>query len=55
MKNLPDYKIVDWNNTNRHLTAGAFIYCKTEDKFLVLFHKDLQMYLYPDGHIDKYA
>ena len=53
INNSSDNKIVDWNNTNGHLTAGAFIYCKAEDKFLVLFHKDLQMYLYPGGHVDK--
>lgn len=53
IRNSYDDKIVDWNNTNGHLTAGAFIYCKSENKFLVLFHKDLQMYLYPGGHVDK--
>lgn len=45
-------EITDWNNKKGHLTAGAFLYCKTEDKFLVLYHKDLKMYLYPGGHID---
>ncbi|MCI9434152.1 MAG: hypothetical protein HFI86_02590 [Bacilli bacterium] len=38
-------ELVDWNNKNGHLTAGAFVYCKCEDKFLVLYHKDLKMYL----------
>lgn len=46
-------QIVDWDNTDGHLTVGAFVYCKNADKFLVLYHKDLEMYLYPGGHIDK--
>lgn len=46
-------EIINWNNENGHFTAGAFVYCKKEDKFLVLYHKDLKMYLYPGGHVDK--
>lgn len=46
-------EIIDWNSANGHLTVGAFVYCKKENKFLVLYHKDLKMYLYPGGHIDK--
>ncbi|MCM1052695.1 MAG: NUDIX domain-containing protein [Ruminococcus sp.] len=46
-------KIIDWNNQEGHLTVGAFVYCKKDDKFLVLYHKDLKMYLYPGGHIDE--
>lgn len=46
-------EITDWNNKNGHLTVGAFVYCKKEDRFLILYHKDLEMYLYPGGHIDK--
>lgn len=46
-------EITDWNNQKGHLTVGAFLYCKAEDKFLVLYHKDLKMYLYPGGHIDE--
>ncbi len=45
--------LVDWNNEFGHITVGAFVYCESEDKFLVLFHKDLKMYLYPGGHVDK--
>lgn len=48
-----DDDITDWNNTNGHLTAGAFVYCKSENQFLVLYHKDLKMYLYPGGHATK--
>lgn len=48
-----DNEIIDWNNINGHLTVGAFVYCVSEDKFLVLYHKDLKMYLYPGGHVDK--
>lgn len=32
--------------------ASGFIYAKEENKFLVLYHKDLKMYLYPGGHIN---
>lgn len=53
LSNASDDEIVDWNNIKGHLTAGAFIYCKTEDKFLILYHTDLKMYLYPGGHAIK--
>jgi len=46
-------KICDWNNVNGHLTAGGFIYSKTSKQFLVLWHKDLQMFLYPGGHCES--
>lgn len=46
-------EIADWNNQKGHLTVGAFLYCKEKDKFLVLYHNDLKMYLYPGGHVDK--
>lgn len=45
--------VFDWNNFNGHITVGAFLYSKKEDEFLVLYHKDLMMYLYPGGHIDE--
>lgn len=45
-------KICDWNNTEGHLTAGGFIYSKKNKQFLVLWHKDLQMFLYPGGHCE---
>lgn len=44
--------IVDWNNFDGHVVAGGFIYSKEEHKFLVLYHKDLKLYLYPGGHIN---
>jgi len=50
-QSLPE-EITDWNNPNGHLTAGAFVYCKSEDKFLVLYHQDLKMFLYPGGHVN---
>lgn len=53
LKKHSDYDMFDWNNTNGHITVGAFIYCEKEDKFLVLEHKDLNMYLYPGGHVDR--
>lgn len=46
-------EIIDWNNKEGHITVGAFIYQKSENKFLVLYHRDLKMYLYPGGHIEK--
>lgn len=52
LDNSNDEEITDWNNTNGHITVGAFVYCKKEDKFLVLYHKDLDMFLYPGGHVD---
>ena len=45
-------EIVDWNNFDGHIVAGGFIYAKEEGKFLVLYHKDLKMFLYPGGHVD---
>lgn len=46
-------EITDKNNSNGYITAGACVYCKNEDKFLVVFHKDLKLYLYPGGHSDS--
>lgn len=53
LENATNEEITDWNNFNGHLVAGGFIYDPTQKKFLVLYHKDLQMYLYPGGHIDS--
>lgn len=44
---------IDWNNFEGHIVAGGFIYSKKNNKFLCLYHKDLNMYLYPGGHIDN--
>ena len=46
-------ELIDWNNFNGHIVAGGFIYAKEENKFLVLYHKDLKMFLYPGGHVDS--
>jgi len=49
-----DYEeIIDWNNFDGHIVASGFIYAKEEQKFLVLFHNDLKMFLYPGGHVDS--
>lgn len=48
-----EHEIFDWNNFNGHITVGAFLYVKSTDEFLVLYHKDLKMFLYPGGHVDK--
>lgn len=50
LKNSTNDELCDWNNTKGHIIAGAFVYSKQDEKFLVLFHKELQMYLYPSGH-----
>lgn len=47
-----DNSIIDWNNFAGHIVASGFIYAKDDNKFLVLYHKDLKMYLYPGGHIN---
>ncbi len=53
LKNSSNSEISDWNNFNGHIVAGGFIYSKSEQKFLLLYHKDLKMYLYPGGHVDS--
>lgn len=53
ISNSSNDEITDKNNDKGHITAGACVYCKNEDKFLVVFHKDLKMYLYPGGHADS--
>ncbi len=53
LKTHNDKEIIDWNNFNGHIVAGGFIYAKEEHKFLVLYHKDLKMFLYPGGHVNS--
>ena len=53
LKKHYDEEIIDWNNFNGHIVVGGFIYAKKEHKFLVLYHSDLKMFLYPGGHINK--
>lgn len=48
-----DIEIIDWNNFNGHIVTGGFIYASKENKFLVLHHKDLDIDIYPGGHIDN--
>ena len=48
-----DYEIIDWNNFNGHIVTGGVIYAKKEKKFLTIHHIDLNMDLYPGGHIDE--
>ena len=45
-------KAIDWNNFNGHIVASGFVYAKKEKQFLVLYHKDLKMFLYPGGHVN---
>lgn len=53
LKQCNNDQIVDWNNFDGHIVAGGFIYAKEDKKFLVLYHNDLKMFLYPGGHIDS--
>lgn len=53
LKNHDDNQITDWNNFDGHVVAGGFIYAKEEQKFLVIYHNDLKMFLYPGGHISS--
>ena len=48
-----DEEIIDWNNFEGHIVTGGFIYSLEERKFLVLYHKDLNMQVYPGGHVDS--
>ncbi len=53
LENSNDKEIINWNNFDGHIVAGGFIYAKEEHKFLVLYHKDLKMFLYPGGHVNN--
>lgn len=48
-----DREIIGWNNFEGHIVASGFIYAKKENKFLVLYHKELKRYLSPGGHADS--
>lgn len=49
----PSEDLTNWNNFNGHIVASGFIYAKREKKFLVIYHNDFQMYVYPGGHVDN--
>lgn len=53
LNNHKDVDITDWNNFDGHIVSSGFLYALKEKRFLVLYHKDQKMYLYPGGHIDK--
>ena len=46
-------QFTDWDNFDGHIVASGFVYSIEDEKFLVLYHKDLKMYLYPGGHVDN--
>ena len=52
LEKFNDKEIIDWNNFNGHIVASGFLYARKERKFLVLWHKDLKMFLYPGGHVN---
>ena len=45
-----DESVCDWNNFDGHIVASGIIYSKKEQQFLVMFHNDFKMFLYPGGH-----
>ena len=53
LEDSEDLEISDWNNFNGHVVASAFIYAKKEEKLLLVFHKDFNMYVYPGGHMEE--
>ena len=53
VKNHSDEQMIDWNNFEGHVVASGFVYAKKEQKFLVIYHNDMKMYVYPGGHIDS--
>ena len=53
LKKHNDMEIADWNNFDGHIVASGFVYAIKDKKFLVLYHNDLKMFLYPGGNIDK--
>ena len=52
LKEHNENEITNWNNFDGHVVAGGFIYAKKEQKFLVIYHNDLKMFLHPGGHVD---
>lgn len=52
LNNYDSDEVINWNNFDGHVVASGFVYAKKEQRFLVIFHKDLRMYLYPGGHVD---
>ena len=52
LKSAKGDEVADWNNFNGHTVATGFIYNKNTKKFLVVHHRDLDMYLSPGGHVD---
>ena len=53
LKKFNDEQITDWNNFKGHIVASGLVYSKSEKKFLLLYHNDMNIYIYPGGHIDS--
>lgn len=53
LSNHNEREFTDWNNFDGHIVASGFVYSIEDEKFLVLYHNDLKMYLYPGGHVDN--
>ena len=53
LENNNDDEIIDWNNFKGHLVASGIIYAKKEKKFLVLYHRDMKLFVSPGGHMDN--
>ena len=52
LKEFNDKQIIDWNNFKGHIVASGLVYSKSEKKFLLLYHNDMKIYIYPGGHIE---
>lgn len=53
LNNHNDEEITDWNNFDGHIVASGIVYAKNEQKFLLIYHNDLKMFLCPGGHIES--
>ena len=52
LKDHTEKEFTDWNNFDGHIVASGFVYSKKDDKFLVLYHRDFKIFIYPGGHVD---
>lgn len=51
LKRYEGFSVADWNNFDGHIVASSFIYSKKDNRFLTLYHKEFNVYIYPGGHI----
>ena len=53
LENNDDNDILDWNNDDGHMVAGGYIINKENKSILAIYHKDMQKYTFPGGHIES--